>query len=233
MKERGHVFDEYVNHLAQKLRIVFRNVPLVGKVEFCFKLCRHCEQLRLPCGHALPKPSFGHRKGRLPLALGFGRQQIGQSFGFGKIDPAILERATGEFAGLGGARPLYLADRGQHSGDHRPPAMEVKFDQIFACCRLGPREPENQGLIEPRPVCTAKRTIAGAARCWAFACEPVEYRARARPTNADNRNSCRGQAARQGKDRVIAAQDQSFFFLPPPSLPPENWPIRSRTKSTP
>ena len=49
----------------------------------------------------LAEPALGERQRGLALALGLGLDQVGEPFGLGQVDAAVLERAAGEFARLG------------------------------------------------------------------------------------------------------------------------------------
>ena len=49
-----------------------------------------------------PHATVGAKQGGTTLAFGLGLEQIGQAFSLGQVDPAIVERAPGEFARRGG-----------------------------------------------------------------------------------------------------------------------------------
>ena len=74
--------------------------------------------------------------------------QVGQTFGFGQVDPAVLECAAGEFAGLRLPQPSSDAKRRKHCIDHRSSAMALKFDDIFA--RRARRRSRSAGPVPRR-----------------------------------------------------------------------------------
>ena len=99
-----------------------------------------------PC-HAetcLLKAALGERKRRLALRFGLGLDQVGETFGFGQVDPAVLESAAGEFAGFGQAQALDRGQRTEDGIDHGPAAMALKFHAIFAGRTRRTVEPEDQ-----------------------------------------------------------------------------------------
>ena len=95
-----------------------------------------------------PHPAIGAEQGGAALALGFGLKQVGQSFGFGQVDPPVGEGAAGEFAGLGGAHPGLASQRVEDRPHHRPAAMALIFHDILASGRGWRIEPQQQDLVE-------------------------------------------------------------------------------------
>ncbi len=59
----------------------------------------------LPFLNLFAQPTFGERQCGLTLVLGLRLDQVGQTFGLGKIDAAVLERAARELARLRCLRP--------------------------------------------------------------------------------------------------------------------------------
>src|SRR5205085_1885920 len=61
---------------------------------------RQRQQPLLPRRNLFPQPAFGQRQRGLALRFGFSLDQVSEPFGLGQVDPAVLERAAGEFARL-------------------------------------------------------------------------------------------------------------------------------------
>ena len=76
------------------------DIILIGKVEHRFNLRGELQYLLLPDGDGPAQRSTGKGESGAALRLGLGGEQVGETFGFGKIDPLILERTAGKLAGL-------------------------------------------------------------------------------------------------------------------------------------
>ena len=94
------------------------------------------------------EPATRRRQRGAALSLRLGFEQVSKSLGFGQVDPAIGERAAREFARLGLAQAIDPTKRGEQGVDHRPSAMALIFNDIFACRAFGRVESEDQGLVD-------------------------------------------------------------------------------------
>src|SRR3954465_1468575 len=102
----------------------------------------------LPSRDLFAEATFGERKRGLSLRFGLGFDQVGQPFGFGKVDPSVLEGAPRKFTRLCQAKALDSLQHGEDGVDHRTTAMALKFNAIFTRRARGSVKPENQRLIE-------------------------------------------------------------------------------------
>jgi len=100
-------------------------------VDRAFGPGRQGKQPLLPRGDLLPETPLRQDKRRLALRLGLGLDEVREAFSFGQVDPAVLECAAGELAGLRLSQPLNASQCGQHRVDHRPSAMGVELDHIL------------------------------------------------------------------------------------------------------
>ena len=82
------------------------------------------------------------------LLIGFGHDQVGDGFGAGEVELAVLEGATSEFARLGQAAEAQLADGGERRADHRAAAMQMQLGHHLAGLGVGRLEPHHQTAID-------------------------------------------------------------------------------------
>ena len=73
--------------------------------------------------------------------------EIVETFGFGQIELAVLERAAGKFAGLGRAHVFERGQRGEQRRQHRAAAMDMKFRDILAGRACRTRKPQHHSII--------------------------------------------------------------------------------------
>jgi hypothetical protein len=86
-----------------------------------------------------------------PLPIGVRVDEIVESFGFGEIELAVLEGAPGKFTGLGRTNIFERGQRREQSGQHRTPAMDVKFRDVFPGRAGRTRKPQHHRIID-RPL---------------------------------------------------------------------------------
>ena len=155
--------------------------------------------------------TVGERKSGSTLRFGLGLEQVGQSFGFGQIDPAILERPAGEFAGLGPTQTFERSKRTQHGVDNRSAAVAMQLDQVFAGCTARRVEAQHQRIVEDatavRIAKTAQRTRPRGGQVTA---KRTSRAMRVRPADTDDRD-CRWRApARNCEDRIVCHAGKSL-----------------------
>ena len=103
---RKHFFDFRKQRfdLRQRRRDQFgRHVAFVGEIDPGFDQRRGLDDLRAPVARAVAEQALQLTQRLAALPVGVGMDQIVETFGLGEIELAVLERAAGEFAGLGGA----------------------------------------------------------------------------------------------------------------------------------
>jgi len=142
------LLGQWPNERQRPRHSLFRDVVLVGKIDAGLDQSERLDQplargLGPIAEHALEVPE------RLPaLGLGFGCDQVGEALDRGQVHAAVLERAAGEFARLGGAETFELAERRQHGSDHRAPAMHLQLGDVLAGLTVRRREPERQPFVD-------------------------------------------------------------------------------------
>ena len=85
------------------------------------------------------------------LPIGVGVNQIVERFGFGEIELAVLKRAAGEFAGLGGPHIFKSRQCGKQCRQHRAAAMDVKLRDVLAGGAGRSRKPQHHRIVD-RPL---------------------------------------------------------------------------------
>ena len=80
-----------------------------------------------------------------PLRRGLRRNQIGEAFDGGQIEPAVGEGAPAELARFRRPQPGKPAERRKHRRDHRAAAVDVQFDHVLAGKAGGARETTERG----------------------------------------------------------------------------------------
>jgi hypothetical protein len=161
-----------------------------------------------PCLHLAAESAARHRQRRAALGLGFGREQIGQAFGFRQVDSAMVESSAGELARLRRTQPVQPGQRLQHGGDHRPAAVQVKLRHILARGAVRPREAQDERTVEPLalPFQIDERRHP---RLGQLSGQRLERRVRVKSADSHHRQR-RGRASRrQREDRVAHVQVHS------------------------
>ena len=119
----------------------------------------------LPFRDLLSQPAFGKRQRGLALRFGLRLDQVGEPFRLGQIDPAVLERAAGEFPGSAARKPSI--DRQAHQEPRRRPPGR-RGTGILPYLRRS-NSPANR-TAGPRPRRAARRDgMAQLAHCGASA----------------------------------------------------------------
>ena len=169
------------------------------------------DQPRPPGLGALAEQALELAIGLPALRLGLGADQIGQALDRGEIEPAVLERAAGELAGLGRPAALDPAERRQH-------ARRSPRGRHAAAARPCPRRsrcaaPGNHSA-SASSIDLAARRIAHArqrrlARLRHAADQLLKRNTRARPGDAHHRNRRRRPAGGQREDGGTIRHDRS------------------------
>ena len=73
---------------------------IVVVVDRSFGFSGKAKQAGLPFLDLLSQPTFGQRQCGFALALGLRLDEVGEPFGLGQIDAAVLERSAGVLTGL-------------------------------------------------------------------------------------------------------------------------------------
>ena len=82
------------------------HVAFVGEIDAGFDQGRRFDDLRAPVARLVAKHTLQLPQCLAALPVGVGMNQIVETFGLGEIELAILERAAGKLARLGGAHIL-------------------------------------------------------------------------------------------------------------------------------
>jgi hypothetical protein len=141
---------------------------------------------------------------RLPaLRLRLGRDQVGEPFDRGPIHAAVFERAAGEFAGLGLAQAVELSQRRENRRDHGAAAVDLQLGRVLAGLAVRPGEPQHQAFIDGIAACgIAHARQRRASRLRHPADHLFQREARARTTDANDRDRRRRSAGGEGEDGV-------------------------------
>ena len=125
---------------------------------------RELQDPLLPLLDLLAKAAFGHGQRRLALRLGFRLDEVGEALGLGQVDPAIFERAARELTRLRRTQAVDARQRSEDCIDDRAAAMALEFHDIFAGRARRPIEPEDERVVEHRPI--RVREAFEAPRSW-------------------------------------------------------------------
>ena len=134
------------HHTGDALGKVF-----IGEVDVGFKVCQSSRQPVTPTIVEPAKLTFHLAQGLPPLGRRVSVNQIGDGFGGGKVEFAVLETTPAELPGSAILRPGRFARRVDHSGDDRPSAMDMKFRHVLPSKAMGAGKPQHQTLIEEFP----------------------------------------------------------------------------------
>jgi hypothetical protein len=126
---------------------VFGNF-LVGKIDGGFGPGCRADQSGAPGLVKLIEHAFILAESLPPLSLGFGVNQIGQRFGAGEIQLAILDRPPGEFARLGWPQPGNGRKGAQQCLDDCPSPVDMEFGAVLAGEAGRPPEPQCQTTVD-------------------------------------------------------------------------------------
>src|SRR5262249_31790137 len=141
---RADNFDRFGHEL-------FGHVALVREIDARLDQSQRLDQ-PLPPGLCPPAQEATKLAERLaPLSLGFGADQIGETFHGGEVEPPGLEGPTGELPRLSQTKARQLTECLEHRRNDRPAPVDVKLSQVLAGLALGPRKPKHQRLVEENP----------------------------------------------------------------------------------
>ena len=134
---------------GEDLRLqILRHIALVGEVEARLEQGQHLQHLLAPTLGGMSQLAAELAHGLAPLRLGLGIDEVGEALDLGEVHAAVEKGAAGELAGLRRAAILDGAERAQHRGPGRQPAMDMELGLILAGKALRPRHPQDEGLIE-------------------------------------------------------------------------------------
>ncbi len=83
-----------------------------------------------------------------PLCVRLGIDEICEPLDLGEIEFPVLESPPCEFSGLGFPHPVHAGERLKHGPHHRPPAMNMKLERVFARKALRTFEEESEPTID-------------------------------------------------------------------------------------
>ncbi len=86
-------------------------------------------------------------QGLAALRFGLGVDEVGEAFGFGEVELAVLEGAAGELARLGGPQALDRRQGAENPLDHRPSAMNLQLGHVLAGKTCGSGEPYDEAVV--------------------------------------------------------------------------------------
>ena len=112
----------------------------------------------MPLLDLLAKAAFGHDQRCLALRLGFRLDEVGEALSLGQVDAAIFERAPRELTRLRRTQAMDARQRSEDCIDDRAAAMALEFHDILAGRARRPIEPEEERVVEHRPIPSAKRS---------------------------------------------------------------------------
>ena len=139
------------------------------------------------------------------LGLGFGVDEIGEPFGRGELELAVLEGAAGKFPRLRQTQPLQAPESVGDRRLDRAPTMEVELGHILAGEALGRGKPQAQPVIED--LAGGGRAQAhpnGATRRRQGATGEIDERPRGPgPGDAEHGDTGPTGGTRQGKDGLF------------------------------
>ena len=101
-----------------------------------------------PLVDAAGKMPLHHHERRAALALGFGREQVGQALHRIQVHAAMAEGAARKLAGLRAAQARHRPKRRLHRGDDRAPPMAMQLHHILARYGGRTRQPQYQRAVE-------------------------------------------------------------------------------------
>ncbi len=99
-----NLFKQFPRSMKCGRNQVLRDIRLVGKIDPRLDQRERADQLLPPGFGALPEQALKLPHRLRALRFGLGEHQIGKALDGGEIEPAVLERAAGELAGLGGPK---------------------------------------------------------------------------------------------------------------------------------
>ena len=102
----------------------------------------------MPFLDLLSQPTFGQRQCGFALALGLRLDEVGEPFGLGQIDAAVLERSAGVLTGLRSPQTGKSAKRIENRIDDCATAVAMEFYHVVAGRTRWRIEPQDQGLVE-------------------------------------------------------------------------------------
>ena len=199
---RGHFRDQHLHRGLRGRGDGLGDVALIGEVERGLERGAGCDQ---PCAPAVierPQPAIGLTQRLAPLGLGLGVDQVGEAFGGGEVELAVLEGAAGELARLGEAHVGEAGQRAEHALDHRAAAMDVQLGHVLAGEAPGAAEEQNQPAIEQFAVFgVADYGKARDFRLRNAASHALQHFADLRPGHTDHGHTRLPMAAGEGINR--------------------------------
>ena len=138
-----------------------RHVLLGREVDLGLDPGQRSHQLRAP---ALVEPAelaieLAQRLAR--LCRGLGRDQIGQPFRGGEVDPPVQEGAPAELAGLGRTQSGQTGEGHEERCHHGASAMHLQLEHVLAGGARRSREPQHEPLVDRH---AARRIVQAAQR---------------------------------------------------------------------
>ena len=127
---------------------VRRDVGLVGKIESGFDKGLRLDQLLPPALIERPRPALALGQSLARLRLGLGGDEIGKALDLGEIEPAILEGAARELAGLGETHVIDGQQGADDEPNHGAAAVDMELAHVLAGEASRPGQPEHEAAVE-------------------------------------------------------------------------------------
>ena len=124
------------------------DVGLVGEIESGFDKGLRLDQLLTPALIERPRPALALGQSLARLRLGLGGDEIGKALDLGEIEPAILEGAARELAGLGETHVIHGQQGANDEPNHGAAAMNMELAHVLAGEASRPGQPEHEAAVE-------------------------------------------------------------------------------------
>ncbi len=170
---------------------VRRDVGLVGEIESGFDKGLRLDQLLTPALIERPRPALALGQSLARLGLGLGGDEIGKALDLGEIEPAILEGAARELAGLGETHVIHGQQGADDEPNHGAAAMNMELAHVLAGEASRPGQPEHEAAVEEiAALGILQLAQARVTRRRQRTGERAERGARPRPGHADHGDPC-------------------------------------------
>ena len=146
--DAGDLVTQLLRSMKRRTEQIFRHIGFVGKIDPRLDQGQRLDQSPPPRLGAVADQAFELTKGQAALRLRFGGDEIGQALDRREIEPAILEGAAGELAGLGRPAALDHRQRIEHAGNDRLAAVKLQLGDVLAGLAVRRRKPQRQRFVD-------------------------------------------------------------------------------------
>ena len=108
------------------------------------------------------------------LTISLGVNQIVETFRFGEIELAVVERAACELTRLRRTQAVDGTERIEHRCDHRAAAMNMKFRDVFPGGAGRRRKPQRHRFVERTALKIPQGRKLGETRRGQFSAKPLD-----------------------------------------------------------